>query len=90
MCGGIGGVSMKLPVVSGKEVLNVLLKNGFVVKRQKGSHVHLIRSTPEKMLHVTVPIHGNKELNAFVFRSIARQAGYAPMEFTKLFSKGNR
>ena len=76
---------MKLPVVSGKEVLKVLQKHGFSVVRQKGSHVHLVKDAGNSRLHVTVPIHGNHDLNTFVFRSIARQAGYAPEEFAKLF-----
>ncbi|MBI5228603.1 type II toxin-antitoxin system HicA family toxin [Candidatus Micrarchaeota archaeon] len=78
---------MKLPVVSGKEVVAVLLKNGFEVKRQKGSHVHLINTVGEQSFHVTVPVHSNKDLNPFVFRSIARQAGFTPEEFSELFRK---
>jgi len=29
----------KLPILSGKQLLKLLRKNGFVVVRQKGSHV---------------------------------------------------
>lgn len=75
---------MKLPVVSGKEVVKALVKNGFSIARQKGSHVHLIKTTKEKQLRVTVPIHGNRDLNPFVLRSITRQSGYNPEEFTKI------
>ena len=76
---------MKLPIVSGKEVIRALLKEGFSVKRQKGSHVHLVKETVEKTLHVTVPVHGNEDINPFVLRSIMRQAGYSPEEFARLF-----
>lgn len=76
---------MKMPVVSGKEIVKVLLKEGFLVKRTKGSHVHLTKIIGEKTLHVTVPVHANQDLNQFVVRSIARQAGYPPEEFAKLF-----
>ncbi len=76
---------MKLPQVSGKEVLKVLVKEGFEVKRQKGSHVHLVKITPAKTFHVTVPVHGSVDLNPFVFRCIARQAGFTTDEFAKLF-----
>lgn len=76
---------MKLPVVSGKEILRVLLKNGFQEVRQKGSHVHLTKPVGYRVLHVTVPIHGNSDINPFVFRSIARQAGFEIREFAKLF-----
>ncbi len=75
---------MKLPVVSGKDVLKALLKAGFQVQRQKGSHVHLFKQSEDKMLRVTVPVHGNKDLNPFVLRSIIRQAGYSPEEFAGL------
>lgn len=76
---------MKLPVVSGKEVIKALLKEGFGIRRQKGSHVHLTKETAEKTLHVTVPVHANEDLNQFVLRSIARQAGYSQEEFARLF-----
>ncbi len=75
---------MKLPVVSGKEVVKALQKTGFSVARQKGSHVHLIKREEGKILHVTVPVHGNKDLNSFVLRSIIRQSGFTPEEFAKL------
>jgi predicted RNA binding protein YcfA (HicA-like mRNA interferase family) len=35
----------KLPVVSGKELVNALEKVGFFVVRQKGSHVSLQKIT---------------------------------------------
>ena len=76
---------MTLPIISGKEAVKALQKNGFSVVRQKGSHVHLIKNEGEMQRHVTVPVHANKDLLPFVLRSIARQAGYAPEEFAKLF-----
>lgn len=76
---------MKLPVVSGNEVIRVLVKNGFSIVKQRGSHVNLIKEAEGKRLHVTVPVHGDKDINPFVMRSIARQAGYSHEEFAKLF-----
>lgn len=32
---------MKLPRISGKELIKILCKNSFVVVRQKGSHIRL-------------------------------------------------
>ena len=81
--GYIGGNKMKQ--VSGKGVLAVLIKQGFAVKRQKGSHVHLDKYAGGRTFHVTVPIHANKDLIPSVFHSIARQAGYSHGEFEKLF-----
>ena len=47
----------KLPVVSGKELVNALEKVGFVVVRQKGSHVSLQKITSEGTYRTVVPLH---------------------------------
>lgn len=47
----------KLPVVSGKELVNALEKAGFVVVRQKGSHVSLQKITREGTYRTVVPLH---------------------------------
>ncbi len=47
----------KLPVISGKELLTVLKKAGFVEVRQKGSHISLEKVTPEKTYRTVVPMH---------------------------------
>ena len=74
---------MKLPVLSGKEVLRILAKNGFTVSRQKGSHAHLVKRVENKAFHVTVPVHGNEDLNPFVLRSIIRQSGLPAEAFSE-------
>ncbi|MFH0927692.1 MAG: type II toxin-antitoxin system HicA family toxin [Candidatus Micrarchaeota archaeon] len=74
-----------MKAVSGKEVIKALCKNGFALIRQRGSHAHLIKRVGEREFHVTVPVHANKDLNPFVIRSIARQAGYGIDEFRKFF-----
>lgn len=48
---------MKLPVVSGAEVIRVLERFGYVATRQKGSHVRLRNETNPRRLPVTVPLH---------------------------------
>lgn len=48
---------MKLPQISGKEIIKILRKNGFVVVRQKGSHIRLEKNTPEGTIKITVPNH---------------------------------
>ena len=45
----------KLPVVSGADVVRALEKAGFVVYRQRGSHITLIRKTPAAQ--TTIPNH---------------------------------
>lgn len=47
----------KLPVASGKELVNALEKAGFVVVRQKGSHVSLQKITREGTYRTVVPLH---------------------------------
>jgi predicted RNA binding protein YcfA (HicA-like mRNA interferase family) len=47
----------KLPSVSGKRLVRALQRAGFVVLRQKGSHVSLEKVTPEKIYRTVVPMH---------------------------------
>lgn len=46
-----------VPQISGKEVIKALEKIGFVVSRQKGSHIRLVRMQLEMKQLVTVPNH---------------------------------
>lgn len=50
-------MSPKLPVVSGDELIRALGKFGYVVVRQKGSHVRLRHSSDTQRVPVTVPLH---------------------------------
>ncbi|MFN0101540.1 MAG: type II toxin-antitoxin system HicA family toxin [Bryobacteraceae bacterium] len=74
----------KLPILSPKEVLRVLLGAGFYIHHQTGSHARLFHSTrPDR---VTVPIHPG-DLPAFVLMSIIRQAGLTKEEFIGLLDQ---
>lgn len=46
-----------VPQLSGKEVIKVLEKVGFVVSRQKGSHIRLMRVQDGTKQLVTIPNH---------------------------------
>lgn len=48
---------MKIPQLSGIELIKLLKKNGFVVVRQRGSHIRLEKNTLDGILKVTVPNH---------------------------------
>lgn len=48
---------MKLPQISGREIIKILCRSGFVVVRQRGSHVRLEKNTPEGTIKLTVPMH---------------------------------
>jgi predicted RNA binding protein YcfA (HicA-like mRNA interferase family) len=59
----------KLPVISGKDMIRALEKDGFLIVRQKGSHVSL-----QKGIHKTVvPIHD--ELAKGTLLGILKQCG---------------
>ena len=70
----------KLPVVSGRDLVEVLAKVGFTLDRTRGSHMILFRSDPATTL--SVPNH--RELDRGTLRALLRQAGLAPDEFGKL------
>ncbi len=60
-----------------KEVLSVLLKAGFIIQRQVGSHVRLTHQNGRK---VTVAIHP-KPLSKGDFSNILHQAQMSKKEF---------
>jgi predicted RNA binding protein YcfA (HicA-like mRNA interferase family) len=64
----------KLPRISGRDCVSALIKYGFRVKRQHGSHIILRRDNP--FLQVVVPDHS--ELDTGTLRSILRQANITP------------
>jgi predicted RNA binding protein YcfA (HicA-like mRNA interferase family) len=70
----------KLPRISGRDCVSALLKLGFQLKRQHGSHIILRRDVP--FAQVVVPDHS--ELDTGTLRSILRQAGISPSEFSAL------
>ncbi|MBV8800111.1 MAG: type II toxin-antitoxin system HicA family toxin [Alphaproteobacteria bacterium] len=73
----------KLPVISGKRVIQVLQRAGFVIERIVGSH-HVLVHPGDLSRTVTVPLHGNRDLKPGTLRSIIRQAGFTVEEFLDL------
>lgn len=69
----------KLRRVSGKEMISVLEKQGFVQIRQRGSHVILRKESPTGSVGCVVPLHA--ELALGTIRGILRQAGLSPDGF---------
>ncbi|MFH1587169.1 MAG: type II toxin-antitoxin system HicA family toxin [Candidatus Diapherotrites archaeon] len=61
---------MKLPIVSGKKVIKLLLKKGYWIRNQKGSHVHLRHVTK---MSITVPNH--KVVSKGTLKEIIRVTG---------------
>jgi len=71
----------KLPVLSGKGLINALKKIGFQVVRQKGSHVSL-----QKGDHKTViPLH--QELAKGTLLGILKQCGLSKEDLVELLKK---
>ena len=76
---------MKLPVLSGNEVIKALTKAGFRVARRKGSHVILVKFIDERKIGVVVPDH--KEIDKGTLLEIIRQARLEKEEFLELVEK---
>lgn len=47
----------KVPSLSYERVIRALRRDGWVVLRQKGSHIRLQKQTPHGTLKLTVPAH---------------------------------
>lgn len=73
---------MKLPILSGRDVIKALSKQGFAVARQKGSHIILVKESEDSKKGVVVPNH--KEIDKGTLLEIIRQSGMTKEEFLKL------
>lgn len=73
---------MKLPIISGLEVIKRLKKAGFIATRQKGSHVRLEKCNGEKTIKLTVPLHS--EMKRGTLNRIIKDAGLTHEGFDKL------
>jgi predicted RNA binding protein YcfA (HicA-like mRNA interferase family) len=70
----------KLPVISGAECVQALEKIGFVINRQKGSHIILVREEPR----TTISVPDHNELDRGTLRAIVRQVSLSVDEFIEL------
>ena len=59
--------------LSPKYLIKLLVQNGFVLQRTKGSHQLYYNSTTGKT--VVVPVHGGKDMKKGTFLAILKQAG---------------
>ena len=68
----------KLPVVSGVELVKVLVKElGFRILRREGSHITLAKNG----VRVTVPLH--REIDRGLLNGILKHVGMSREEFLK-------
>lgn len=59
---------IRIPVLSGKKLLRLLLKHGYIALRKKGSHVFV--ESVDGLRGTVVPIHSNEDLGTGLLRSI--------------------
>ena len=71
----------KLPVISAKELIRLLLKNGCVMVSIKGSHFKI--HNPVTGMTTVIPVHGNKDLDKGFLASIISQLGINADDFLK-------
>jgi predicted RNA binding protein YcfA (HicA-like mRNA interferase family) len=62
----------KLRVLSGRDVCEILRRNGFSEARRRGSHIIMQRKIPKGTITVPVPDHA--ELRLGTLQSIIRQS----------------
>ncbi len=62
----------KLPVLSGKELIKILLKLGYEHVRTRGSHIILVKQTEKGKK--TIPVPNHKELAKGTLKAIMSQA----------------
>jgi len=73
---------MKLPLISGIEVIKRLKRAGFVATRQRGSHVRLEKTANDTTIKITVPMHS--EIKKGTLNRIIKDSGLTVEEFDKL------
>ena len=65
----------KLSVFSGREICRILGEHGFVLVRQRGSHMVMQRRVADST--TTVPVPDHPEVRRGTLQSIIRQSGLA-------------
>ena len=65
----------KLPQLNGHEVCKALEKEGFVFKRQTGSHRIYQKQSEEGTVTIPVPVHSSRPLRIGTLQSILKKAG---------------
>jgi predicted RNA binding protein YcfA (HicA-like mRNA interferase family) len=66
-------------------MVGVLLRLGFEVRRQRGSHVRL--KHPDTRVDITVPVHANHPLSHDVLASIMADAGLTDDDLRRLLGR---
>ena len=65
-------VNLKEAKVTGKDAIKRLEKEGWILLRIRGSHHSMKRGSA----FISVPVHGNKDLDKGILHSISKDAGW--------------
>lgn len=72
----------KVPSLSYLKVIKALQRAGFIVVRQKGSHIRVQKRVGDDVIKITIPAH--KPLKRSTLSHIIKDAGLTREEFLKL------
>jgi predicted RNA binding protein YcfA (HicA-like mRNA interferase family) len=72
----------KVPSLSYDQIIRALQRDGWVVVRQKGSHVRLHKHTPTETLKLTVPAH--RPVKRSTLSHVLKQARIDVQDFINL------
>ncbi|MCL0058581.1 type II toxin-antitoxin system HicA family toxin [Dehalococcoidia bacterium] len=72
----------QVPSLSYRRVVNALQRAGFVVVRQRGSHIRLQKRAGEQVFKLTVPSHS--PIKKTTLAKIIKEAGLTVEEFREL------
>ncbi len=72
----------KIPSVSYQEVIHALQRNGWVVVRQRGSHIRLQKHTSTETLKLTIPAH--RPIKRSTLSHILKYANLSVEDFLEL------
>jgi len=69
----------KLPRWSGRKIIRVFKKAGWIVDHIEGSHPILVKEGVEEIL--SVPVHGTKPIKVGLLKGLIKDAGPTNKEF---------
>ena len=72
----------KVPILAYGEIIAALRRDGWVVVRQRGSHIRLQKQTPHETLKLTVPAH--RPVKRSTLAHILKQARLTVADFCRL------
>ena len=72
----------KVPSLNYQQVIKALRRDGWIVIRQKGSHIRLQKRIPNEMLKIIVPAH--RPIKRSTLSHILKQARLSVSEFNDL------